>query len=192
MLPGMITIPTTEPAEITAGDTIRWTKSLSDYPADTYALHYKLQPLSGGDSISIDATASGTDHTIEVSAALSAAYTAGNYIWTSYVLDIATGLERTTIDSSQITIKPDPLTSTADLRSTVRKIYDAIEATILGEASSAQLKIIVDGDTLEKKSTADLLGLESRYRLLVKQEEQADAINKGLRTGKRIVTRFLD
>lgn len=188
----MIKIPTTEPIKITAGDTIRWTKSLSNYPADEYELHYQLQPLTGGPAISIAATADGTDYNITVSAAISADYIPGDYRWSSYVLDLATGQERITIDSAAIKISPDPLASTADLRSTVRKIYDAINATILGEASNAQLKVTIDGDTLENKSTADLLAMESRYRLLVQQEENSEALNKGLRTGMRIQTRFID
>ncbi len=191
MLPGMSDIPTTEPTEITAGDTIKWTKSLSDYPADSYALNYRFQPLAGGDAISIAATADGTDHAIEVSAATSALYTSGDYRWTSYVVDIATGLERTTIDRGDTTILPDPLTSTADLRSKAKQIYDAINATILGEASTPQLKLLIDGKSIERRTYTELLELESRYRQLVKQEEDAEKIRKGLGTGARILTRFV-
>ena len=190
MLATMITIPTTEPNIIFAGDTLRWSKSLADYPADAFALHYKLQPLTGGTAITLAATANGTDYSIAVSAAQSAGYASGDYRWTSYVLDIATGLERTVIDSGALTIKPDPLTSTADLRSHARKTLDAIEAVLEGEASVAQLKYTVDNKSLERRTFPELLQLRSFYLDEVRREEQAEAIRKGLSSGGRILTRF--
>jgi hypothetical protein len=190
MLTSMSDIPSTEPEEITAGDTIKWTKSLSDYPADSYALHYQFQPLAGGTAISIAATADGTDHAITVSAAVSADYTAGDYRWTSYVLDSATGLERTTIDRGNTTILPDPLTSTADLRSHARTTLDAIEALLEGEASIAQQELTIDGRTLKRRTIAELLEMRSFYLAEVQREDKAEAIRKGLATGGRILTRF--
>jgi len=191
MLGNMSEIPSTEPTEITAGDTIRWSKSLSDYPADAFALHYALTPISGGTPITVDASADGTDHAITISAATSAGYTSGVYRWASYVIEAATS-ERTTLERGQLNIYPDPTTSSADTRSTVKQIYDAINATILGEASNSQLKVVIDGDSLETKSTADLLALESRFRNLLRQEEDAEKLNKGLHTGSRIQVRMLD
>jgi len=187
----MSDIPSQEPTKFTAGDTVKWTKSLDDYPADLYALKYQIVPLSGGAPLIVSATATGTDYAITISAATSAGYSSGDYRWYSSVTDIATGAERYSINHGDLTIDPDPTAATvADLRSTARQIYDAINATILGEASNAQLKVTVDGDTLENKSTSDLLEMESRYRQLVANEEKAENIRKGLATGDRILTRF--
>ena len=66
MLTTMSETPTIEPETITAGDTVKWTKTLDDYPADLYALKYTLQPISGGTPLAITAAADGTDHAITI------------------------------------------------------------------------------------------------------------------------------
>ena len=64
---------TTEPARVTAGDTIAWTKTLSDYPASAgWVLAYTL--INAGAKITITAAASGDDHAVTVLAATSAGY----------------------------------------------------------------------------------------------------------------------
>ena len=191
MLPSMSEIPTTEPTEITAGDTIKWTKSLDDYPADEFVLKYQIVPLSGGAPITVTASADGTDHSVSISAATSAGYTSGDYRWFSYATDIATGLERYTIDHADLTIKPDPTATTAaDLRSHARTTLDAIEALLEGEASIAQQEMTIEGKSLKRRTIAELLEMRSFYLAEVQREEKAEAIRKGLGTGGRILTRF--
>ena len=67
---------TVEPKRITAGDSVTWTRSLSDYPASSgWVLSYALINAAG--KISITATASGADHLISVSATTSVGWAAG-------------------------------------------------------------------------------------------------------------------
>src|SRR3990170_3975155 len=54
----MADIPTIEPSEIVAGDTLKFKKSLSDYPATTWTLTYYL--LKSGTQITFSGTAEGT------------------------------------------------------------------------------------------------------------------------------------
>jgi len=191
MLSGMITIPKKEPTEITVGDTIKWTKSLSDYPADQYALNYKIVPLSGGAPLTVAATADGTDHSISISAADSAEYVPGDYRWFSYAVDLETSEERYTIDHGDLKILPDPAAITAaDLRSHARTVLDAIEATLEGTASREQSEITIEGRSLKYRTPAELLQLRSFYLAEVRREETAEAIRKGLDSGNRVLTRF--
>lgn len=37
-----VTVPTTEPESVVAGDTWTWKRLLADYPAGTYTLKYRL------------------------------------------------------------------------------------------------------------------------------------------------------
>lgn len=188
----MSEIPTIEPTEVTAGDTIKWTKTLSDYPADEYALNYQIIPLSGGTPITVTASADGTDHAINISAATSAGYSAADYRWFSYATDIATGLERYTVDRGDLTILPDPTATTAaDLRSHAATVLDAIEALLEGEASIAQQEMAIEGKSLKRRTIPELLEMRSYYQSEVKREEKAEAIRKGLATGGRILTRFV-
>lgn len=188
----MSEIPTTEPTKITAGDTVKWSKSVDDYPADSFALNYRIIPLSGGAPIIVAATADGTDHAITISAATSATFSAGDYRWYSYATDIASGEERYSIDHGDLTIFPDPTANiVADLRSHAAKVLSAIKAVLEGTASSDQQNLTIGDKKIERYSIAELLQLRSFYQSEVKREESAEAIRKGLGSGSRIVTRFI-
>jgi len=188
---------TTEPTTITAGDTIAWTKTLSSYPAEAFALYYVLQPLAGGAPVTIEATADGTNHNITISAATSADFLPGEYRWVAYVIDTATTTERHTIAAGNLTIAPDPLafSVTTDLRSHARKTLDAIEAVLEGRASQSQSEYSVSfgGNTRMVKNIpiAELLQLRSAYAQEVRREEQAEKLSAGLGGGNRILTRFI-
>lgn len=102
-------IQNTEPAFVTAGDTVAWTKSLPDYPASAgWALAYRLINAAG--SIDITSSASGDDHAVSVSAAASAGWAAGDYQYQAYVTRAA---ERYTVGTGAITIKPNLAAKTA-------------------------------------------------------------------------------
>lgn len=188
---------TTEPKTITAGDTIAWSKTLTLYPADAFALNYTLQPLAGGSPITVSATPDGTTHAITISAATSADFLPGEYRWYSYVTDLATSTERHSIAAGTITVAPNPLafTTTTDLRTHARKTLDAIEAVLEGRASESQAEYSVSfgGSSRSAKSIpiAELLQLRSHYAVEVRREEQAEAIAAGLGGGNRILTRFV-
>src|SRR3990167_1080353 len=102
MLHGMATIPTTEPAEVRAGDTVEWTKSLGDYPAsDGWTLKYAMR---GPMVIDITATASGSSYAVSVAKTVSALWIAGLYYWQAYV---EKGSDRHTVGTGRITIAPN-------------------------------------------------------------------------------------
>lgn len=188
----MSDIPTTEPKTITAGDTVKWKKTLDDYTASAFALAYKIIPIAGGAAYSVTAAADGDDHAVTIGAATSAEYTAGEYRWASQVTDIATGEERYTVDTGTLTILPDPAADTvSDLRSHARRTLDAIEATLEGSATKEQSEYQIDGRAIKYRTPAELFELRSKYLLEVRNEEAAEAIAKGLGTGNRIMTRFI-
>ena len=74
-------------------------------------------------AILLTAAAEGSEHRTQASATTTAAWAADNYTWTSWV---EKGSEKYTIDSSQITVRPDPRTAAAgyDGRSDARKALD--------------------------------------------------------------------
>lgn len=176
-----------EPTTITAGDTLSWVESLADYPASSgWALTYALI-LSGG-PVAISSAASGDDHAVIVTAATSAAWPAGTYAWQSYVTK---GAERHTVGTGSLVVRPNFATATShDPRSQAKKILDAIEATILGKASSDQQIMIVGGIHLTKYPVADLLVLRDRYAAIVQQEQRAAKIAQGQASGGKILVRF--
>jgi hypothetical protein len=78
-------IPTTEPTSARAGDTWRWTRDLTDYPAGTWSLVYSLFSAAG--VYFITASADGTTHSVSVPGATTGTYTAGRYDWIAHVSD---------------------------------------------------------------------------------------------------------
>ena len=183
----MTDIPTNEPSEITAGDTIAWKKQLSDYPAsDEWEVQYTLINSSG--KIAITSVASGDDHLVNISAAISAEYDPGIYSWQARaVLDDETYL----VDEGTITIKPNyAALDSYDSRTHVKKVLDAIEACIEGTASKDQEEYTIGTRSLKRRSMGELLTLREKYRGYWNQEQNAEKLKNGLGRKNKILVRF--
>lgn len=177
-----------EPETLSAGDTVTWTESLSDYLASAgWTLKYRL---SGPEQIDLTSAADGDSHKITITKAASADYSAGVYQWQSYVEN---GTERHTIERGSIEILAD-LTQVSgsaefDGRSHVQKVFESIKATIEGRATKAQKSVMIAGRQLEYLSPAELIRWYHHYENLVKDELNQERIRKGLGAPK-ILTRF--
>ena len=98
-----IDIPTSEPSEITAGDTWTWKKSLSDFLAsDSWVLTYAL--VKDGKQIKLTASADGDDHLIEELPTDTAKHDPGIYHYQAYVTK---GAERYLVGTGTIEVLPD-------------------------------------------------------------------------------------
>jgi hypothetical protein len=167
-------IPEIEPSSFFCGDTVTWKIYNSDYLASTYTVGYSL--VNTTKIITLTSAAYETDwHLITISSTTSAAYTAGTYDWISYFQK--TG-ERWNRGSGQMVLKTNYATQSSgyDARSTVQKIFEALEATILGKATKDQLKIKVGDREITKLSPNQLLYWRNFY---------ADEYHKEIGTGGR-------
>ncbi len=178
---------TTEPRKITAGDTISWKKSLSEYPATSgWVLSYVL--INATNKVSITASASGDDHLVSVSASTSAAWKKGDYTYQAYVTKSS---ERFMIGSGEIQILPNLAVENAlDGRSQVKKTLDAINAVIEKRASIDQEQYSISGRSLSRTPIADLIVLRDKYQALYNSEVNADRVSKGLSPKNRIMVRM--
>jgi hypothetical protein len=169
-----MTIPTTEPTIITAGDLVEWTKSLADYPAGTYTLSYVL--VSAGQTpITITATADGTTHAVSVPTATTAAWVAGIYRWTSMVTK--TG-DRKTISSGSLEILPDPSTLDAsfDPRTHAELVLAQVEAAILAKTENPMAEYELLGRRVKNYTFRELLDLRIYYRAEVRRNRGGSGI----------------
>jgi hypothetical protein len=191
----MVDIPTIEPTEIIAGDTLTWKKSLSDYlPGDGYTLKYRLINTAG--KLDITATASGSDHLISVTAATTAAYAPGTYTWTSYV-EKGSGaeLERHTISTGTIKVLPSLATQAAgyDTRSHVKKVLDLIEAAIEALQLGMKNYTITTGGGSRSYTQDDipqLITLRDKYKIEYQRELDAERLKQGRGSSRRVGVRF--
>lgn len=179
---------TTEPSRVTAGDTVTWTKSLSDYPASSgWVLSYTL--INSAAKITITATASGADHQVLASAATSAAWTAGLYTWVSAV---AKASERFTIAQGSITIAPNlAASSTFDTRSSARKALEAVNLLLESYGTKAYMQgYEINGRKQQFNSPGDFLAFRSKLMAEVAREDNAARISAGLSPRNQISVRF--
>lgn len=176
-------IPTNEPSSLRAGDTWKWTRTLDDYPAGTWTLKYRFKNATS--YFEIVAGTSGTDHSVSVAAATTAAYPAGSYTWMAWVEGGSS--EKYTVDTGTLEIDPDYRASTAayDGRSHARKMLDAIEAW-LEARDPAVAEYEIAGRRMKYIPIAELVKLRNRYGLEVRNEDAAAAIAKGEGLGRKI------
>lgn len=181
-------VETTEPKKLTAGDTLTFTKSISDYaPADGWTLSYAL--VADGELISFSGSDNGDGtHLISVAASTTASWVAATYKWQSYVTKAS---ERFNVGSGTITIEPNYAAqgSGLDARSHVKKVLDALEATIEGKATTDQLSYSISfGDSgasrsVSKMSFGELIEArrhyKNEYQRLVRQERLARGLDSG-------------
>ena len=72
--------------ELFAGDTLQFDTTVPDYPASGgYTLKYRLVPRAGGSAYVITASANGDGYSVNVAAATTAAWIAGDYAWSAYI-----------------------------------------------------------------------------------------------------------
>ena len=183
----MVDIPIIEPSEIVAGDTLKFKKSLSDYPATIWTLTYYL--LKSGTQITFSGTADGTDHFINIANTVTALYTAGIYKWEAYISK--TG-ERYKIAEGTITIKTTLATQTTgyDARSHVKTVLDALESLLEGKASRDVMNITIGGQSISKLTPDELRKWRNEYRSQYQAEIEKENIKNGKPSKRRILTRL--
>lgn len=169
------TIPTCEPRRLRAGDTWRWQKSLSDYPADTWTLYYVLLPEDGtaNAKITITATSNGSAHDVNVAKATTANYTATNYAMIGYVDD---GTNRETLDyldSFRVEVLPDPATITSnDARTTAEKILAKLETAFESLSTGTIQSASENGKSYTTRNLTELTRDIGYWRHRVRVEKQ--------------------
>lgn len=119
----------TTPQSIRAGDTLRYIRTVSGYPASAgWVLHVRLVPRApGGTSIVLVASPAGDDHKISATAAATAQWAAGDYTRTEWV---ERGEDVHTLAADQVAVLPDlrALAGGYDGRSLAQRTLDDCKA----------------------------------------------------------------
>jgi hypothetical protein len=181
------TIPTTEPAQLRAGDLATWTKSLADYPASAgWVLSYAL--VKSGTRITFSASASGDDHLVAVPAATTASWAAGTYTWAARVTKTT---EIYTVATGTFDILPDiaAAVSGLDARSHAVKTLEALE-TWLESHDPAVAEYEIAGRRMKYIPVGELLKLRDAYRREVSVENTATRLAAGLPARNKLQVRL--
>lgn len=178
--------PQTEPAQLIAGDSAKWLKSLPDYlPADDWQLSYTLVNATG--KITFAAGAEGDAHLVNVAPSVTTAWPAGIYTWRA---QISNGDEAHTVASGTIKVAPTFGTDTLEARSFARQALANVEAYLLNPQNLTAASYSIAGRTLSRIGSAELLTLRDKYKAEVAREDAADRVARGLPDRRRVFVRF--
>jgi hypothetical protein len=184
-------IPTTEPSRLNAGDTISWLKSLPEFAAtEGWALVYTL--LNAAGKITIGSTAQGADHLVGTTAALSAAWPAGEYAYSARVSrTVALVLQAHTVGFGRFTVAPAfGAAATLDTRSSARQALEAVTAYLANPANLAAASYTIAGRSLSRHTRDELIAERSHWQAEVSREDAASRLAQGLPDKRRVYVRF--
>ncbi len=176
------------PTNITAGFTLEWNEAPAGYPSDQYTLHATFILVSNAsESATVTATADGTGYRFTVPAATTAGWSAGQYRVFIYAVQ---GANKYEVGRGYVTVAPDPFTSTGDTRDHIRKMLDAIEATLEGRAGQEYASMTIDGYSVTQMSPDELLKLRAYYRNELRKAENLDRIASGKSPKNKVLIKF--
>lgn len=160
------TTPTTEPVQLTAGDSWAWDRSFSAFPAaDGWSLTYHLR---GAASLDIAAAVAGAGFEVRVPATSTSALPAGSYRLAGYA---SNGAERIEVYNAVLTVLPNFAAAGADAGlSHAERTLRIIEAAIEGRISSDMESYQVNGRAITKIATPELVRLRGHYASRVWRE----------------------
>jgi hypothetical protein len=162
-------IPTREPRSFIAGETLEWSKSLDDYPADEWTLKYSLRG-PGTAPADITATADGEEFLVDVSSTVTTALTAGTWRLVGWV---EKGSEKHFIHDREVIVIAAPASGTLDTRSTAKIIVDAIDALMTGKASLDQQSYKIADRELVRMTPKELTDWRTYYWNIYVREERS-------------------
>jgi len=168
-------VPSTEPTSAVSGDTVAWTRSLSDYSAvDGWILSYAFRLQHGAGKVDATATTTNvTDFAITIPATTTATMVPGIWTWAAYVTKAT---ERHQVSTGTLTITPNLalIDYDVDLRSPARLAYDnAMKAW--GAVSLGQT-VMLKGRTYTQQTMPDLILYVNRCKADYAAELQAEQI----------------
>ena len=185
MLAGM-EIPTNEPSTIRAGDSVAWERDLEDYSAsDGWTLKYRIL-YATGTAVGFSATGVGTLHSVSLTAAATAAYTAGAASLVAYVeKGSGASLERKTLESTVIEILPDlGAATTHDGRSDSEVALEAARAALKTYMENGQAHVAeydIGGRSMKFRSASEITSLIRYYEAEVAREKRSASGVRGNR-----------
>lgn len=164
-------ILSSEPTSAVCGDTISWTKSLSDFPAPTWTLTYAFRLQQGAGKQDVIATASGSDFAAIITAAQSAVMPAGLWIWSAYVTKTT---ERYHVGHGSLTLSPNlaAIDFSIDFRSDAKLALD--NAMAMWKAVKLGQTVMLNGRTYTQHNLKDLIAFVNQCKADYAKEVQAE------------------
>ena len=180
------------PSQLRAGDTFSQLVAQPDYPASAgWELKLRLTPRDAlAAAVELSASAEGSDHRLQASAAATAAWPTGDCAAAMWV-EKAGAVH--TVASAQLRILPNLRSAPAgtDTRSPARQALAAAEAALVAYGAHAYLQGIVIGERQKRFHTpGEFMAFVSQLRQQVAREDRAERLEQGLSPRNRLLVRF--
>jgi hypothetical protein len=164
------TIPTCEPTEIIAGDTVAWTKTLGNYPAADWTLKYRL--IGASVDSEITATEDGETFEVTIPASTLAAVVTDTDVRMIGWVENSDETERYTVYDDYVRVRPNVATATAtNLKTHAVRTLEVIEAAIEDRLTADMQSYSIDGRAVTKIPALELMQLRGIYRAKVWREQ---------------------
>lgn len=175
------------PEKISAGDSIAWKKSLSNFAADDgWQLTYALTTTDN--QITFNASADGADHLVELDNTDTADWQPGTYMFQAIAVK---GTETQTIDRGMVEILPDLMAATSG--SALPHCFvmrDALRATSEGKATVDQLSLSINNRSISSYSPSEVREWLKDYEIQCIEYERRLRAERGKPTGRQIKSKF--
>lgn len=175
-------------ARLTAGDTLKFSVSLSAYPASVWTLHYRLSPRQHGTVATFDATADGDAHQVTVAAATTADWTPGWYTCAAWVTNASAERYGVPSETLQVEVLANLATLGAgqDLRSQAQRALEDARAALAAWSPTTRSYTIA-GRSMTFATPDEIIRTINYWASEVSREAAAAAIAAGMGSRRRQV-----
>jgi hypothetical protein len=174
---------------IVAGETLNYLAITADYPASAgWAVTLYINPIAGGTASSVTSTASGDDHLLQVTAATTATWTAGECNWQTWV---AKGAERYMLEEGVLRVRATLIGASAgtDTRSQAQKALDDANAALAAWTPTTK-RYRIGGREMEFNSPAEIISVINHWQAAVNREQAALSMAAGRPNPRKIQVRI--
>jgi hypothetical protein len=183
-----------EPQTLTQGESTQWERYFCDYPATLWTLEYRFR--GPGTGFNVTATADGQKFAAAITSTETTDLATGKYEWQAWATNIADMSVVRKIGEGVTIVERGFTTSqtgTVDLRTTAKKILDAIDAALLVDATSNVISYEITtpaGTRKVQKSRNEAIALRKYYAEIVERENVAERVRNGGKFARTIVARM--
>jgi hypothetical protein len=169
-------IPSTEPKNFAAGETVEWTKSIADYAStDGWSLIYSIR----GPTVFEDVTAtpnSDGSYSVLIAASVTQPLQAGTYQWAAHAYKVGPPVLRYPVGRGVIVVTPN-LGTAETVTTHAARMLTLIEAALEGRIPAGMEQYQIGGRQITKIPTNDLYALRAKYRSELAMERKPGRSN---------------
>lgn len=180
------------PKYITKGASIKWRRCFVGHSPAEFTLEYRFR--GPGPGINVTATADGDAFAAEITSAASNTLAKGRYQWQAWLTEIANPSKKYLAARGETVVEQgfdSGDTGDVDLRTTAKKIVDALEAALLNSASREQLEYEISTPAgtrrikfMTRREQQEFLKF---YKEIVARERAAERIRNGGKFGTQVL-----